>query len=221
MGLPPLSRRLTVRSPASKATNASKPRATSFPSTSHSRLSRTSRASTSIHVAAVRNPRDEDDALRVVNRVDDAVVAHTHAVVIPAGELDRTGRPGLSANPSIAAVIRSEVVREACGTRALPQGQTYLVLRSTARQLLPNVSPRDGELTLVARLERGEAVLEDTRRGRAAPRSGRRRRARRRAGLASRRRAPRRIAKRVELASRARARRSSAVTIRGMAKLYS
>lgn len=43
----------------------------------------------------MRDPRDEDNALGVVDGVDDPVVAYTNSEVIPAGELDCAGRPGV------------------------------------------------------------------------------------------------------------------------------
>jgi hypothetical protein len=113
-----------------------------------------------IHVPSVRDPRDQDETLCIIDDVDDPMVADPDPEVLTPGELRRAVCPR----------IPSESVdrfRDTLARRAMraPVGacrrrmDTNLVDR-LGRSLLPDVRPRHGELELVASLERGETVLE-------------------------------------------------------------
>jgi hypothetical protein len=116
--------------------------------------------SAAIHLAAVRDSGDDDTPLRIVDRVDDAVVADAHSEVIPAGELANPGRPRILGepvyrrpDPFARGTVKAPVSASRCRV------ETNLVAR-LSRSLLPSVCPRHGELLFVACLESREAVLE-------------------------------------------------------------
>jgi hypothetical protein len=113
-----------------------------------------------IHVPSVRDPRDHDETLCIIDGVDDPVVADPDAVVVAPGELRRAARPR----------VPSESVDRLCDAlehRAVQtpiranrrRMETNLVDR-LSRSLLPDVRPRHGELELVAGLEGGETIFE-------------------------------------------------------------
>ena len=108
----------------------------------------------------MHNPRDEDGALRDVNRVDDPVVTHALSVVISTDELDAAAWARVAGeavdrrrNPFAHRAVKAPIGTSRRRVEADLEGRL-------GRSLLPNVCPGHGELDLIAGLEGSKAVLE-------------------------------------------------------------
>lgn len=105
------------------------------------------------------DPGDEHEALAIVDGVHDSVVADSNPEVVPAGELHRASRTRVGCEPvdrrlNPVAHGAAEPSERSCGFRVQPD------LVHPLRPVCADVAPWDRGVTLVAGLERGEAVLE-------------------------------------------------------------
>jgi hypothetical protein len=106
------------------------------------------------------DPGDEHEALGVVHRVHDPVVADSDPEVVTPGELRRAPRTWVCCKPvdrgfDPVAHGTTEPAKRSHGFRVQPD-----LIHPGLRAALADIAPRDRDVTLVASLKRSEAVLE-------------------------------------------------------------
>jgi hypothetical protein len=113
-----------------------------------------------IDLAPVGDPRDDDAPLRIVDRVDDPMVADADTEIAATGEFDGAGRPrilGEAVDRRPYPFVRRSVKAPIGAGRDRVETNLVEPLR---RSLLPNFCPRHRELGLITSLEGRKTVFE-------------------------------------------------------------
>lgn len=108
----------------------------------------------------MRDPSDEHEALGVVDRVHDPVVAHPDPEVVSSRELRRAARARVDSEPVYRRLdpITHDSAKPAEPSRGFGM-QPDLIHRDLGLAVA-NVGPRDRSVPVLAGLKRSEAVLE-------------------------------------------------------------
>lgn len=119
-------------------------------------------ASPAINLAPVRDSRNEDELLGVVDRVHDPVVAYADPEVVAPGKLDGAVRAGVGgeAVDRILDPLAQAPPKSGEGSHGLRLEPNLVHERLWAALADFAPRPRHGGVALVTSLERGEAVLE-------------------------------------------------------------